>query len=71
MGEFAQLEEDLLPVFREVERIKQKYRITSLTLESYHTIEQFHGSHGGKRNFMGKREYRHRKNIEKHFIQIK
>ena len=48
MGEFAQLEKELLPVFAEIERIKEKHRITSLTLESFNLIDQFHGSHGGK-----------------------
>lgn len=54
MGEFAQLEKELLPVFSEIERIKERHGITSLTLESFNFIDQFHGSHGGKGNFMGK-----------------
>lgn len=48
MGEFAQLEKELRPVFAEIERIKEKHRITSITLESFNLIDQFHGSHGGK-----------------------
>ena len=46
MSEFTQLEQELLPVFAEIERIKEKHRITSLTLESFNLIDQFHGSHG-------------------------
>ena len=32
MGEFTQLEKELLPVFSEIERIKERHVITSLTL---------------------------------------
>ena len=35
MGEFTQLEKELLPVFSEIERIKERHGITSLTLESF------------------------------------
>lgn len=55
MGEFTQLEKELLPVFSEIERIKERHGITSLTLESFNLIDQFYGSHGGKGNFMGKK----------------
>lgn len=71
MGEFAQLEKELRPVFAEIERIKEKHRITSLTLESFNLIDQFHGSHGGKGSFMGKREYKHTRAVEHNFVQIK
>lgn len=55
MGEFTQLEKELLPVFSEIERIKERHGITSLTLESFNLIDQFHGSHGGKRKLYGKK----------------
>ena len=64
MGEFAQLEKELRPVFAEIERIKEKHRITSITLESFNLIDQFHGSHGGKGSFMGKRWTMKRENPE-------
>lgn len=51
MGEFANLSRDLIPVFAQIEEIKDRYGITSLSLESFHTIDQFYGSHGGKMTF--------------------
>ena len=71
MGEFASLEEDMLHVFEEIQRVKEKYGISSLTLESNRYTERFHGSHGGKGNFLGEREHRYARNPKKHFIQIK
>lgn len=53
MGEFASLEKDMLHVFEEVQRVKEKYGISSITLESNRYTERFHGSHGGKGNFLG------------------
>lgn len=69
MGEFASLEEDMLHVFEEVQRVKEKYGISSLALESNRYTERFHGSHGG--NFVGEREHWYARNPKKHFIQIK
>ena len=71
MGEFAQLEKELRPVFAEIERIKEKHRITSITLESFNLIDQFHGSHGGKGSFMEKREYKHTGSVEQNFVKVK
>lgn len=71
MGEFTQLEKELLPVFSEIERIKERHGITSLTLESFNLIDQFHGSHGGKGSFMGKREYKHTRSVEQNFVKVK
>ena len=71
MGEFAQLEKELRPVFAEIERIKEKHRITSITLESFNLIDQFHGNHGGKGSFMGKREYKHTRSVEQNFVKVK
>ena len=71
MGEFTQLEKELLPVFSEIERLTERQGITSLTLESFNLIDQFHGSHGGKGNFMGKREYKHTRAVGHSFVQIK
>lgn len=71
MGEFTQLEKELLPVFSEIERIKERHGITSLTLESFNLIDQSYGSHGGKGNFMGKREYKHTRAVGHNFVQIK
>lgn len=71
MGEFAQLEKELRPAFAEIERIKEKHRITSITLESFNLIDQFHGSHGGKGSFMGKREYKHTRSVEQNFVKVK
>lgn len=71
MGKFANLEKDMLHVFEEVQHVKEKYGISSLTLESNKYTERFHGSHGGKGNFVGEREHRYARNPKKHFIQIK
>ena len=69
MGEFADLSKDLIPVFHKIEEIKARYGITSLSLESFHTIDQFYGSHGGKNDFMGYRQRNRTGNLEIPFIQ--
>ena len=71
MSEFSQLEQEFFPVFAKIERIKEKHWITFLTLESFNLINQFHGSHRGKGNFMRKREYKHTRSIEQNFIKVK
>lgn len=71
MGEFASLEQDMIRVFKEIQRVKEKYGISSIALESNRYTERFHGSHGGKKNFMGEREHRYAIDSEKHFMQIK
>lgn len=70
-GRICTIRKRTLPVFAEIERIKEKHRITSLTLESFNLIDQFHGSHGGKGSFMGKREYKHTRSIEQNFTKVK
>ena len=69
MGEFADLSKDLIPVFHKIEEIKARYGITSLSLESFHTIDQFYGSHGGKEHFIGCRRRDRSGNLEIPFIQ--
>lgn len=71
MGEFASLEKDMITVFEDIQRIKERYGITSMVLESYKFTEKFHGSHGGKNNFVGEREHKYARDHKKHFIQIK
>ncbi len=71
MGEFASLQKDILPIFEEIQQLKEKYKISSITLESNRYTEKIHGSHGGKGNFVGEREHRYARNPKKHFIQIK
>ena len=71
MAEFNSLEEDMIKVFKEVHRVKEKYGISSISIESNKYLERFHGSHGGKRNFMGEREHRYAIDSERHFMQIK
>lgn len=71
MGEFADLSQDLVPVFAQIEEIKDRYGITSLSLESFHTIDQFYGSHGGKNDFMGYRQRDRAGNLEMPFIHKK
>lgn len=71
MGEFANLEKDMIPVFEDIQRIKERYGITSMILESYKFTEQFHGSHGGKNSFAGQRKHKYARDHKKHFIQIK
>lgn len=69
MGEFANLSRDMIQVFARIEEIKDRYGITSLSLESFHTIDQFYGSHGGKNDFMGYRQRNRTGNLEIPFIQ--
>ena len=69
MGEFTKLSQDLIPVFARIAEIKERYGITSLSLESFHTIDQFYGSHGGKNDFMGYRQRNRTGNLEIPFIQ--
>ena len=69
MGEFANLSRDLIQVFAQIEEIKDRYGITSLSLESFHTIDQFYGSHGGKNDFLGYRQRDRTGNNEIPFIQ--
>ena len=71
MGEFANLSRDLIPVFAQIEEIKDRYGITSLSLESFHAIDQFYGSHGGKKDFMGCRQRDRTGNLEIPFIHKK
>ena len=71
MGEFANLSRDLIPVFAQIKEIKGRYGITSLSLESFHTIDQFYGSHGGKKDFMGYRQRDRTGNLEIPFIHKK
>ena len=71
MGEFASLEKDMIPIFEDIQRIKERYGITSMVLESYKFTEKFHGSHGGTNNFVGEREHKYARDHKKHFIQIK
>lgn len=69
MGEFANLSRDMIQVFARIEEIKDRYGITSLSLESFHTIDQFYGSHGGKNDFIGYRQRDRTGNLEIPFIQ--
>ena len=69
MGEFTKLSQDLIPVFARIAEIKERYGITSLSLESFHTIDQFYGSHGGKNDFIGYRQRDRTGNLEIPFIQ--
>lgn len=69
MGEFADLSQDLVPVFAQIEEIKDRYGITSLSLESFHTIDQFYGSHGGKNDLIGYRQRDRTGNLEIPFTQ--
>lgn len=71
MGEFASLSQELIPVFAQIEEIKDRYGITSLSLESFHTIDQFYGSHGGKNDFMGYRQRDRTGNLEMPFMHKK
>ena len=54
MAEFNRLEEDMIKVFKEVHRVKEKYGISSISIESNKYLERFHGSSGGKGNFIGR-----------------
>lgn len=69
MGEFVQISNDMAPVFRDLETIRNRYGITSLVIESLHSIDQF-TVNAGKKTFTGRRQ-RDRTGKEKPFIQIK
>lgn len=71
MGEFIKLSQDLIPVFVRIAEIKERYGITSLSLESFHTIDQFYGSHGGKNDFLEYRQRDRTGNLEIPFIHKK
>lgn len=71
MGEFTKLSQDLIPVFARIAEIKERYGITSLSLESFHTIDQFYGSHGGKNDFIGYRQRDRSGNLEIPFMSKK
>lgn len=71
MGEFASLQKDILPIFEEIQQLKEKYKISSITLESNRYTEKFHGSHGGKNNFAGQREHRYARDPARHFTEVK
>ena len=71
MGEFTKLSQDLIPVFARIAEIKERYGITSLSLESFHTIDQFYGSHGAKNDFIGYRQRDRTGNLEIPFIHKK
>lgn len=71
MGEFASLEKDMITVFEDIQRIKEWYGITSMVLESYKFTEKFHGSHGGKNNFVGERERKYARDPARHFMEVK
>ena len=69
MGEFADLSKDIIPVFHKIEEIKARYGITSLSLDSFHTIDQLYGSKGGKEHFRGGRGRDRGGNLEIPIIQ--
>lgn len=69
MGEFIEMSNDMAPIFRELETIRDRYGITSLTIESLHSIDQFVVT-AGKKTYAGRRQ-RDRSGREIPFIQIK
>lgn len=71
MGEFTRLSQELIPIFAQIKEIKERYGITSLSLESFHTIDQFYGSHGGKNDFIGYRQRDRSGNLEIPFMSKK
>lgn len=71
MRRFRELEEDLRPLFEQMQRIKEKYQITSLTLESFRLLEQFHGYREREGNFLGTRRFGHTRNPKEKFIETK
>lgn len=69
MGEYTQISNEMLPVFRELETIRDRYGITSMTIESLHSIDQFVVT-ARKKTYAGRRQ-RDRSGREAPFIQIK
>lgn len=48
MTEFEQLAEEMESIFRQIQAVKDRHGITSLTIECLPLVDQFWGSHGGK-----------------------
>ena len=47
---FDSIQADVEPIFREIEQVKQKHGLTTLTLESFQLSDQFGGSRAGSRH---------------------
>lgn len=71
MSEFDQLAQELEPVFREIQAIKDRHGITTLSIECLQLFDQFWGSHGGKGNFVGNRRFHHQRDTKTKFIKAK
>ena len=71
MSEFEKLAEEMEPIFREIQAVKERHGITSLSIECLPLLDQFWGSHGGKGDFVAARRYHHQRNITMKFEKVK
>lgn len=67
---FNSIQADVEPIFREIERVKQKHGLATLTLESFKLSDQYGGSRAGTDGFMARREFRHRRDSVTQFKRI-
>ena len=58
---FSPLQADIEPIFREIEQVKEKHGLTTLSLESFQLSDQYSGSCAGKDGFLARREFKHRR----------
>lgn len=70
MGDFVEISKDMIPVFQELETLRERYGITSMVIESLHSIDQF-TVNASKKSFTGRRQRDRSGNHEIPFIQIK
>lgn len=71
MTEFEQLAEEMEPIFRQIQAVKDRHGITSLTIECLPLVDQFWGSHGGKGDFVATRRYHHKRDMITKFKKVK
>lgn len=71
MSEFAQIAEEVQPVFEKLTELKKKYGITSFILENLHTLDQFTVNFAEKRGYVGRRKRGNTEEMDKPFLQIK
>lgn len=68
--DFSSIQADVEPIFREIEHVKERYGLTTLTLESFQLSDQFGGCRAVKDGFTARREFRHRRDSVTQFKRI-
>lgn len=68
---FDSLQEDVEPIFKELERVKEKHNLSVLSLESFQLSDQYSGCRAtGADGFMARREFRHRRDSTTQFKRM-